>query len=518
MNTEWFPRPDRAEDIELVAPCGRWTQTSLLSLLQGPDAVEWRHKVGVTGPVGGSARPTTRLLAARGWVFKTRTDETWETRDEARARVIDTRAAGLLAGLWHHEKVWALARCAGAWRRYTVCPELVTLRQLKTFEERTRAWVEMIQRSIDVYCSTGLGLDLNPSNFGRTEAPSNGLYYLDDEHYLTFSERDLAGALVARIPEESAADSERWRALGAGLFQRLDLRAFTWESLRQEVRAYPLPERFESSREALLEGAAPPSRTRVARATRSEPGDLTCVLADVHANRPALRAVIDDATARGARSFLFLGDAVGYGPHPRECIEILASLPSAITLRGNHDNAVGTGQIELGMHSLARHCAEWTRSLLSSEELGWLASLPIEHREDEWMAVHGAPQDARRFLAYVYDLTFEDNLRCLKMLRIPLCFHGHTHVQITHTEPAAGPMKLLGLQTFKLVARQRYLVNPGSVGQPRDSDARAAYALWDRQRGEITTLRVAYDIDQTVRDLRAAALPPQLEQRLLVGR
>jgi diadenosine tetraphosphatase ApaH/serine/threonine PP2A family protein phosphatase len=143
--------------------------------------------------------------------------------------------------------------------------------------------------------------------------------------------------------------------------------------------------------------------------------------------------------------------------------------------------------------------------------------LPLDHAGDGWVAVHGAPKDPHRFLAYVYELTYEDNLRYLRHARIPLCFYGHTHVQMTHADLAAGAAKLPGVRTIDVDRKLRYLVNPGSVGQPRDGDPRAAYALWNRATDEVATFRVAYDIERTIAALRAAALPAELVPRLRAG-
>jgi diadenosine tetraphosphatase ApaH/serine/threonine PP2A family protein phosphatase len=169
------------------------------------------------------------------------------------------------------------------------------------------------------------------------------------------------------------------------------------------------------------------------------------------------------------------------------------------------------------MNELARRCAEWTQSALGTSELGWLAALPVEHVSSEWMAVHGAPRDPRRFFAYVYELTYEDNLRDLRERRMRVCFHGHSHVQMAHAELAAGPTKIPGPCRYQLDPRYRFLVNPGSVGQPRDGDARAAFALWNRRTGELAAMRAPYDVERTVRAIRARGLPEQLERRLSTG-
>jgi diadenosine tetraphosphatase ApaH/serine/threonine PP2A family protein phosphatase len=514
----WFPRPARAEDVSLIEGGGLWTRADLFALLTDPLAVEWRHKVGVAGPLDGSAKPTTRLMASRGWVCKTRVDEAADTADEARDRATAARRLGLAAEVWHPLKVWGVLRRPedGRWLPVTVCPALVTLRQLEGLEERRRAWIEMLQASVDVHRAHGLGLDVNPANFARAPSGAGRLFYLDDEFYDAVDERNLAGAIAARIPEEPGATPAGWAAWGAALVGRLDLGAFTWERVRDEVRAYPLPERFEAHRAALV-AALPDGGPRARRAPPKGPPKLTCVLADVHANRPALDAVLADARARGADSYLFLGDAVGYGPHPADCVARLAELEAATFVRGNHDHAIATGAFEVGMNRLARRSAQWTRSSLGEADLAWLGALPLDQVGDGWVAVHGAPKDPHRFLAYVYELTYEDNLRYLRREGIPLCFYGHTHVQMTHAELAAGAIKLPGARTIEIDRKRRYLVNPGSVGQPRDGDPRAGYALWNRATDQIATLRVGYDVERTIEALRAAALPEELEPRLRAG-
>lgn len=508
----WFPRPAGEDAVVLLEPHGDWTAAKVFELFSNPDCEEWRHKVGVAGPVDGSAKSTTRLLAVRGWVLKTCIGEASASRKEVFELVSKGRAAGLAASVWHPLKIWVVMSVENQFYPLTICPELVTLRQLDDWNDRSLAWIEMIQSSIDVHHSHGLGLDLNPANFGR-DGQASRLFYLDDEFYTGLSERNVANAIVARIPEEPTVVASAWRSWGEKLKATLSLGKFSWDGIAEEIRIYPLPERFEECRKALLSVLL--HREKKSKSSRKK--RVTCVIADVHGNLPALEAVLEDARSHDADSFLFLGDAIGYGPQPSECISRLAELPQSVLLRGNHDHAVATGQFEVGMNRLARHCAEWTRSSLGTHELEWLAELAPDYFADEWLAVHGAPQDPRRFLAYVYELTFEDNLRYLRQAKIPLCFCGHTHVQMTYAEVASGPTRVVGASTMQLLPKFQYLVNPGSVGQPRDGDPRAAYALWDRQTAEVKTLRVAYDLERTIAALHAAQLPSQLEGRLRAG-
>jgi diadenosine tetraphosphatase ApaH/serine/threonine PP2A family protein phosphatase len=397
----------------------------------------------------------------------------------------------------------------------TVCPELMTLRQRATFEARAAAWIEMLQLGVDVFARDAAGLDLNPANFA-TAPGDERLYYVDDEVYDALDARDIAGAIAARIPEEDQ-QPQAWARWGARLRERLRLRHTSWFELREELSRYPLPQRFESNRAALLDALSEQGGASRRRTCVALDGDLTCVFADVHGNAAALDAVIADAVAQGAERYLFLGDVIGYGPHPAQCVRRLAELPNLERIGGNHDHAIVTDHFELGMNRLARECASWTRAQLSAAELTWLAELPRELADDRWIAVHGAPRDPQRFLAYVYELTYEDNLRHLREQRIPVCFYGHTHVQLIHVDEPRGPSKLAGVRRLRLDPRWTSLVNPGSVGQPRDGDARAGYALWRRSTGELATLRVAYDLDCTVAAVRAAGLPAQLEHRLRTG-
>jgi diadenosine tetraphosphatase ApaH/serine/threonine PP2A family protein phosphatase len=519
----WFPRPEGPGDVRTLPPHGRRAAESIYELLGDPDGVEWRDRVGVVGRADGSAKSVTRLLLVRGWVAKTRLDHVSPSEHAACRRWLDARAAGLDAGLWHPEKQWAVFRCAEGWYPLTLCPELRTLRRHADLADRMRFWADMLRMALRVHGAHGIGLDLNPANFGTYDDPQR-LYYIDDELYPALAERDIAGAIVARIPEEPAverADWERWAGELVRVLERDWPGDLEWDRLCEELEHYPVTERFAGRRDGVLV----PFKHRRAEAVRPRrahhsPGStqrLTCIVADVHANLPALEATLAAARGLGASEYLFLGDAVGYGPHPVECIARLAELENATWLRGNHDQAVATGRLDVGMNRLARRCAEWTLSVLARGDLDWLASLPIEHVTDDWMAVHGAPRDPRKFLAYVYDLTFEDNLRYLQQQAVTLCFYGHTHVPCVHIDQTAGPAKLNKPTVVDLDSRRPALVNPGSVGQPRDGDPRASFALWNPASRSVSFHRVTYDLETTLRDLRARDLPRELEVRLCAG-
>jgi diadenosine tetraphosphatase ApaH/serine/threonine PP2A family protein phosphatase len=521
LSEQWFPRPRAPNDILLIVPSRGISAERLCALLNDPEATEWRDRVGVVGRVDGSAKPSTRLLASRGWVAKTRVDLGRASKEDVYAEVVHARAAGLRAELWHPHKQWAIYRSGDLWYPLTLCPELVTLRRLEPLGERMAAWTKMASFALATASKHGVGLDLNPANFAH-EVSGGRLYYLDEELYPELREDQFAGALVSRIPEEPDAGVEVWAAWGTRLRTELEERS-NWTRICEEAMRYPVTSRFEANRDALVAAMrprpAPPSSSTAPR--DAELGfagaRLTCVISDVHANLPALDAVLRAASDAGADSYLFLGDVVGYGPYPAECIERLRALPRAVLLRGNHDHAISSGELDFGMNSLARTVARWTRERLQSEHLSWLGSLRVEYSEPEWLAVHGAPKDPARLFAYVYELTYEDNLAHLKREGVPLCFCGHTHVPMVYAELDAMPVKLARPQTLERSFGRPLLINPGSVGQPRDGDPRASFALWDRQSGRVDFRRIAYDIEVTTSALRAAGLPEELERRLHTG-
>lgn len=520
MSDWWFPRPGRPEDVRLVDREGHLTATEIHRLLKSPASIEWTERVGVVGKTDGSAKASTRLLRVEGWVAKLDLERRFDSPETLLEALEQARAPLLRVSVWSPEKQWAMLRGAEGWWLLTLCPELTTIRQFTTLERRMSGWTALLAMGLRVSREFGVGLDLNPANFGERQL-EGPLFYIDDESYPALTAAELAGAIVARIPEEPGCPVVGWRQWGEHLVAALSRASegrLDWGTLYDELGSYPLTQRFEAARRALLEPFAA-ARIASKRAPRSErrTARRTCVFADVHANLPALEAVLEAAADAGAHDYLFLGDAVGYGPHPRQCIERLAELPRALLLRGNHDHAIATGHYGVGMNRLARLCAEWTSTQLDESETQWLANLAIEHQGEDWVAVHGAPRDPRRFLAYVYELTYEDNLDWLRAHALPLCFYGHTHVQCAYVGSDTGGRAATKQPRLELTRYTRALVNPGSVGQPRDGDARAAFALWDHRERSLSFQRVGYDVEATLRALRVHGLPEELQQRLHAG-
>jgi diadenosine tetraphosphatase ApaH/serine/threonine PP2A family protein phosphatase len=243
------------------------------------------------------------------------------------------------------------------------------------------------------------------------------------------------------------------------------------------------------------------------------------VLTDIHANLEALKACLTDAGPRSFDQTLVLGDLVGYGGDPNAVVELVQSLQPVAIVRGNHDKvACGIDQAE-GFNAVARHAAHWTLEQLTPDYREWLAALPEgPHEVDDLLEIcHGSPFDED---AYIFDEL--DAVRALKTASRPVCLFGHTHYPVSF-ELSDEAFETIGPPfteetELELKKTSRYLINPGSVGQPRDGDPRAAYAIVDTTKRKIEMFRLSYAIDEAQAKVLKAGLPEVLAQRLAVGR
>ena len=235
------------------------------------------------------------------------------------------------------------------------------------------------------------------------------------------------------------------------------------------------------------------------------------VLSDIHANLVALDAVV--ASLRSVDAIWHLGDVVGYGPEPDGVVERLRSL-GAIGVRGNHD-AAAVGDLDVDWFNPdARAAIEWTRRRIGDPTRAWLAALPERHAEGDFSLVHGSPRDP----TWEYIVSLPIARANLAFLATQFGLYGHTHQpmvwaehdgQVEQIAPANG-------STFALDHR-RALVNPGSVGQPRDGILSASYLVIDTTAGTSTWHRAAYDIPAVQAAMIDAGLPRRLVERLAFG-
>jgi len=236
------------------------------------------------------------------------------------------------------------------------------------------------------------------------------------------------------------------------------------------------------------------------------------VLADIHANLQALEAVCADVRRAGAERMLCLGDIVGYGADPRECLQMVRDLNATI-VAGNHDWAtVGRLNVDY-FNSDARDSVHWTRSVLSTDEVAFLKNLDLINVLDGVTLVHGSPfsPDCFEYIQTNYDVEV-----AFEHLATPLCFVGHSHVPVIfeHTDPVDYFVR----DEYEVPDDRQVIVNVGSVGQPRDLDPRASYVVYDDRERTVTTRRVEYDVSTASSRIVEAGLPSTNSVRIVLGR
>ncbi len=237
------------------------------------------------------------------------------------------------------------------------------------------------------------------------------------------------------------------------------------------------------------------------------------VISDVHSNLHALNAVLFDIRTRGIDEIYFVGDAVGYGPQPDTCIEALKSNCN-ILLAGNHDWAViGYTSIQY-FNEYARRAVIWTQENISSESFEDLEKFMIAKtlKEKDALLVHSTPKDPEM---WHYLFTLSDAEKNFNYFKEKICFIGHSHSPIIIERNDSGEI-LVYAYSVEFKNERQYIINVGSVGQPRDGDPRASYAVLNDESVEI--VRVEYDIKKTQEEMEAADLPRMLIDRLSYGR
>jgi diadenosine tetraphosphatase ApaH/serine/threonine PP2A family protein phosphatase len=238
------------------------------------------------------------------------------------------------------------------------------------------------------------------------------------------------------------------------------------------------------------------------------------LISDIHANLVALEAVLAACPAHDA--IWNIGDTIGYGPRPRECLDLMVDLGASPVLVGNHDLAC-LGEVDLTeFNPVAQAATRWTALQLGMDHRAYLMDLPAMTAVSGYTLAHGSP----RAPVWEYVTSAPIATENFTFFDTDACFIGHTHIAMYATlregESAAEVFSLRSGETLDLL-KARYMINPGSVGQPRDRDPRAAYAVLDTDRGTFTAHRVEYDIAKTQRQMALANLPDILITRLSLG-
>lgn len=244
---------------------------------------------------------------------------------------------------------------------------------------------------------------------------------------------------------------------------------------------------------------------------------LYAIIADIHSNLAAFEAVLQDIKTRGKIEQIWcLGDIVGYGPDPHQCIELIHQY-NYLCVAGNHDWAA-IGAIDTSdFNSAAAVAAHWTASQLTSEDKEFLRNLPLTQTADNFTLTHGSPRDPIwEYLTDTYSA--EENLT---YFHTSYCLIGHSHIPLLFEWPedrqSCGLYRLYDDSTLELKDK-RLMFNPGSVGQPRDGDPRASYAIYNSENRTVHLFRLVYEINRTQSRMLECSLPQHLITRLSYGR
>ena len=239
------------------------------------------------------------------------------------------------------------------------------------------------------------------------------------------------------------------------------------------------------------------------------------IIADIHANLAAFKTVLDDIESRGGVSEIWcLGDIVGYGPEPHECIALIRQT-NHICVAGNHDWAA-IGKIDTTeFNPDAAAACNWTAEQLSSDDGDYLTNLPLTIEKDDFTLVHGSPREP----IWEYILSTDIAEANFDYFKSPFCLVGHSHAPLVFHQDGTGACsfsRLLSDEELPL-GEGRLIINPGGVGQPRDGDPRASYAIYDSESRVVTLYRVPYDINATQAKMVTQELPRRLATRLSYG-
>lgn len=268
------------------------------------------------------------------------------------------------------------------------------------------------------------------------------------------------------------------------------------------------------------------------------------ILSDIHGNLEALSAVLDVCAAEKVEKFILLGDIVGYNANPSECIHLVRQLNLVAAVKGNHDEyAVKDDMASSGFNESARLAIQWTHDQLSEEDIAWLKELkysrPVFDKAYPITAVH-ATMDTPENWGYIFDIQDADaHFMAAPSARLSFCGHSHVPVAFDRSPNTSGDQRAVkripewegedidedmdidytvaNMLTVKLEKNHRYLFNIGSIGQPRNGDPRASFAIYDSEAETVSRFRIPYDIATAQQKVRDAGLPERLALRLALG-
>ncbi len=237
------------------------------------------------------------------------------------------------------------------------------------------------------------------------------------------------------------------------------------------------------------------------------------IVSDLHSNFEASKTVFDELERRGVEKIICLGDIVGYAASPNECCDLVRKSASYVVL-GNHDaGSVGRTSLK-SFGKAAIGICQWTGKILTEENRTWLENLPLIREVNGKLMVHASPGDPSH---WEYVLSLKDAITKFKIFSNRICFVGHSHVPCSFVEQD-NRYNVIENKKFVLKHEARYIINPGSVGQPRDGDSRASFAIYDSKNKKVEIVRIKYDIKGAQQKIIDAELPDFSASRLELGK
>ncbi len=517
----------RETDIEIIGSIDE-TRTigadKIVQVLQSGES-DMEHGGEFTG------RPGTRIFHNEQYLVKLHMELQFTDKDVVRW-IIKKLETEREYQLYHPQKTWFVLNHQNKRVIANISPFMTGLHLAKPLysADKMRTYIaQTFEYSIRILHQFDRQLDGGLSNFAIDQ--NHQLYYVDDDFYSAHQFSDFCNIIGVYLRAIDWLSETDWQILGGNCRSSM-LKHFKDEHwllvITEQIKDLFMANDFQRANRqtfvsGLMELSDPAKKTGQVDVSfadeHSKKADTKPVrlalLADVHANYEALKVVVDALEKQQPDQVIVLGDIVGYGPQPNECIELLRELGWTV-IKGNHDHALVTGNLSGGFSSTGRWVIEWTKQRIKDDNKKWLADLPAFIKMQDWLLVHGSPLDKTFFNAYVYRMTYENNLDNMQQRNLSICFHGHSHVQgIYHRGKAADGFiddRHIPLNDF-----QHSLICPGSVGQPRSNHPGAEFAIYEQQSNVMDFYRLDYDMSRTIKLMKENQFPETLYNRLELG-
>lgn len=461
-----------------------------------------------------TGKPSTNIYADKNHVVKIKTYN-GHSEKATRKWIEKRRSLEIDLAIYPGDKTWFLIDINGEIFPGNICSRLLPLHQIDNsslphgFSDITQLVSLSYDLTLKVASEHHKMLDMGLSNFALDR--DGNLTYVDDDIYKWDRFLTFAQMISAHIREQRGG-AYNIRPFAESI-KLLILKYFEDDNnwlfvVDEHVKNTFIPSSLSADFHILSEvlrasdysGATP-------QGNLCDVKGMVAIMGDIHGNLLALKSVLDDMKSLNIEQAIVVGDIVGYGPKPNECVELLKSHNFHI-IKGNHDHAAGTGRASKGFSKSAKWAIEWAINELTEENKKWLRNLlPVIKTEAFWV-VHGAPRDPTFFNAYVYETTYSKNLEFMAESNLPLCFHGHTHTPGVYIRTDKNQDYFDSSVNISVSSKLKHILfSPGSVGQPRNKSSAAQYAIWDSDNNTFSMREVSYDMGRVVQDMKELEFP-----------